>query len=216
MSSRRLRRVGRPQSGSGGFTLVELVVAMGLFAMLLAVLMTAVVGMEENLRKTQGIADASDQARLAFDRLDRQLRYATAVNRPVLVGQNWYLDFSTLNMSGSKECRQWRLDSAGQLMQQRSWTGTPAIAPAWVTAASGVVNDPASQQPFVFVGADAQHPTQQVVVDLVVQRGAKPPGHAETRVTLVARNTDPTTVTNGDNNGDGVSDQQVCQELPRS
>ena len=73
---------------TAGFTLVELVVAMGLFAVLLAVLMSAIIGMIGNLRKTQGIADASGQARVAFDRLDRQLRYATAVNRPVLVGQD--------------------------------------------------------------------------------------------------------------------------------
>src|SRR5664280_100746 len=85
---------GRACLRTAGFTLVELVVAMGLFAVLLVVLMFAIIGMIGNLRKTQGIADASGQARVAFDRLDRQLRYATAVNRPVLVGQDWYLDFA--------------------------------------------------------------------------------------------------------------------------
>ena len=207
---------GRACLRTAGFTLVELVVAMGLFAVLLAVLMSAIIGMIGNLRKTQGIADASGQARVAFDRLDRQLRYATAVNRPVLVGQDWYLDFATLNTSGQIECRQWRVEAATELLQQRTWTVAQAAPPSWAGVATGVVNNPASQPPFTFVAADAQNPTQQVTVDLVLTRGANPPGHAETRSTLVARNTDTTTATNADTNSDGVSDQQVCQEVARS
>jgi prepilin-type N-terminal cleavage/methylation domain-containing protein len=207
---------GRACLRTAGFTLVELVVAMGLFAVLLAVLMSAIIGMIGNLRKTQGIADASGQARVAFDRLDRQLRYATAVNRPVLVGQDWYLEFTTLDTAGQVGCRQWRVGGATDLLQQRAWTGAPVTPPSWAGVATGVVNNPASQPPFTFVAADAQHPTQQVTVDLVLTRGANPPGHAETRSTLVARNTDTTTATNADANGDGVSDQQVCQEVARS
>src|SRR5674536_356756 len=132
---------------TAGLTLVELVVAMGLYGVLRAVLMSAIIGMIGNLRKTQGIAGASGQARGAFDRLDRQLRYATAVNRPVLVGQDWYLDFATLNTSGQIECRQWRVEAATELLQQRTWpvgTVAPATPPSWAGVATGVVNNPAS------------------------------------------------------------------------
>ncbi len=199
-----------------GFTLIELIVAMGIFSIFLSVMTAAVGGMTNSLRKTQGIADSADQARRVFDRLDRQIRYADAVNRETKVGQNWYIEFRTFDSKGVKTCRQWRLVAAQHRLQERSWTGTPVPAPAWTTVATGVVNAPATQRPFTFVPAGTTRVRQQVQLQLFLERGGKAAGKAATQTVLVARNTGVSTVTNDDANGDGASDIQVCTEAGRS
>ncbi len=187
-----------------GFTLVELLVAMGLFAVLLTVMMGAIGAMTTDLRKTNGVSEAADQARRAFDRLDKQVRYADAISTPGKVGSDWYVEFLTTDTQGQHVCRQWRVEASTDRLQQRSWTPgtTPSSTPSWATVAVGVVNDPVALPPFV-AEPTAADSDQQLSIDLLVERGARPAGRAETKTTFSARNTD-LTVTN------------FCKEVTRS
>lgn len=203
--------------GEGGFTLVELLVAMGIFTTLLTFMVVAIGAMVTDLRKTQGIADASDQARRAFERLDKQVRYADAINAPTKVGTNWYVEFRTTDVQQRHLCRQWRLVTGTDQLQQRSWTAdtTPSPAPAWSPMAFGVVNDLTTQPPFGFLPATIERPHQQLTLRLVVRRGAKPSGTAETRTTFAARNTTTTTETNDATSTGVQSATPVCTEAGR-
>ena len=57
---------------------------MSIFAILLAVMMSVILGMTKSMNKTQSIADAAAQGLRAPQALDKELRYADWVN-PVAV-----------------------------------------------------------------------------------------------------------------------------------
>lgn len=206
----------RPRDDSG-YTLIELLVAMGLFTFLIVIFMSGIVQMTRSTVRVQNVTGSADEARRAFTRMDRQLRYASAVNRPVRVGDDWYLEFQTTSTGTTTgACTQWRLVDSGNRLQYRTWpdTGSPT-ASSWTTVASDVANDPTAQPPFSFAAADSTYTRQRVTLFLHVTDGQ--PGSAEVRATFVARNTSTATVTNADATpADGVSDSQVCQQVGRS
>jgi prepilin-type N-terminal cleavage/methylation domain-containing protein len=214
------RDASRRRGDDRGFTLVELLVAMGIFSIVLAIAFSAIAEMTRNVRKAQGLADATDVSRRIFLRMDKQVRYASAVNSATLVGSDWYLEYQTALASGTT-CSQWRLVDATDQLQVRSWTpsGTAAITvPAWTTIASGVVNRPtvAAEKPFTMVPADGTWSKQRLTVITRVRAGGQPSSTVSSETTFVAVNSSGGSVTNVDSNADGASDQQICQEVPRS
>lgn len=89
-------------------------------------------------------------------------------------------------------CRQWRV-LAGRL-ETRNWLVNPGgralgRAPAWVTVATGVINDVSVEPPFEFVAADASRVHQELRVNLRAQRSTRPLGRAQLKATFFARNT---------------------------
>ncbi len=205
---------GRPAAGrEGGFTLVEYIVAMGIFSIVIGVIVGGVNVMTNDLRKATSLSDATSVGRLALTRLDKQVRYANAINRPVKVGSDWYVEFSSTNSTGVKTCYQWRLVASTDTLQQRTWADTgsaPSSAPTWQTVAKTVVNDPTTQQPFTFLPSTT-YPLQGLSLYLVVSTGKISPGTVSTRTSIFARNTYTGTATNDDANSDGASDNPVCQ-----
>ncbi len=73
------RRVGSPAC-EGGFSLVEALIAMVLFVSVMSVMATPT--MTNNMRQAEGVSLATDQVRLGFQRLDKQVRYADAISPP--------------------------------------------------------------------------------------------------------------------------------------
>lgn len=70
----------RIRSGSdSGFTLVELLVAMVVFSMLGGILMSTVVGSAETAKTTKQSTDINEEARLALNRMSRELRQASDI-----------------------------------------------------------------------------------------------------------------------------------------
>src|SRR5665213_2294410 len=126
------------------------------------------------------------------------MRYADFVNTETTgASGDRYVSFEGLTNTGASQCYQWRIHTGG-LLQQRSWVSTAAntaaataTSPGWQTVATGVVN-PLASKPFtvtsVGVGVAAGATFQQVVVDLVLQGRSSQVGHAETKLTIVARN----------------------------
>ena len=66
-----------------GMTLVELLVAMGIFSLVLAVFGAGVVSMTKSTARVSATSDVTNEARRAFSLLDKQVRYATAINSPL-------------------------------------------------------------------------------------------------------------------------------------
>jgi hypothetical protein len=206
----------RRSAASAGYTMVELVVTMSIFMVVVALMMAAVTTLSSTLRKTTNLADATTSSRNTFNRLDRQLRYATAINRPTQVGNDWYIEFSALNDGGVDLCHQWRLVSATDKLQQRAWTAGTTTTPTWSTVTTGVTNDPTTLPPFTFVKATTASTYQGVSVTLKIINGSLNPSTVTTTSALQGRNTSVETVTNADDNSDGASDNPVCTTFGRS
>ncbi|MHB8340289.1 MAG: prepilin-type N-terminal cleavage/methylation domain-containing protein [Mycobacteriales bacterium] len=195
----------------GGFTLIEMMVAIIILSIFMALVSTAVVQMVHATLKTQAVGDSQFQLDTAFLRLDREVRYASAINPPGQTGSDWYVEFLTTN-TGTAQCTQLRFDPASRLLQQRTWTstGAPVPTPPWVTLAAGIVNNPTTQPPFTFTPSGTALVRQQLGIWLFSASG---PGVANavstTSLTFSALNSSPSSVTN-------TAGKFVCTEVARS
>jgi Tfp pilus assembly protein PilW len=212
--ARRSCRAGsRPD---GGFTIVELGVAMVVTAVLLAAVATALTSVVGAYRKVQDTTLADDRGRVILDRIDRDLRQASAVNLPQTVGGAAFVEYQTDvgDPAAPPSCTQWRLDGSAHLLAVRTWTlPAPAIAPGWATVATGVVNDLTAEPPFTLAAPGATAQREQLAVQL---RLALPKGQALTKATVAARNSSASTGAAADADGDGVPDAPVCLTFGRS
>ncbi len=164
------RRLSRTRDSDGGFTIIELLVSMILMAVISTTFLAAINAIFSGIHKQQGIVNAADGNRRAFLLLDKQVRYASAINTPGTAADgNYYVEYQWSKSTGSVDdvvCSQWRLNPTKDLLQYRSWPSgsTPTPTPAWTTVDTGVVNNPSTQPPFWLLGPTAQGATMQYQV----------------------------------------------------
>ncbi len=169
---RRVRVFTRHDRNDGGMTLIELLVAMGLFTILIGVFMSGVAAMTSVTVRIQAAADSSDEVRRAYQRLDKQLRYADAVNRPGVVAGKQYIEFRSPapDAASSPVCTQYRLNGSADTLEYRTWDDAAgATATSWAVVASNVMNNPATEPAFTFLPTDGDHNKQRVTVYLKVE-----------------------------------------------
>jgi prepilin-type N-terminal cleavage/methylation domain-containing protein len=207
------RRGGRsrprtPLRDDGGFSLVELVAAMAIFTIVIVISLAALRGMVTTTVRTTQVADARVEADRLYNRLDKIVPYASAVNPAGQAGGDWWVEFRTDVAAGGLAARCWqlRLDDSDAVARLRSWPpGDPASVSAWTTVATGaVVRD--GVPPFTMAPADESVARQRLTLALDVALAGAPPYPLDT--TFTARNTSGATSTN-----DGTP---VCQEVSRS
>ena len=203
-----------------GLTLIELLVSMGIFTIVIAVFMAGVVSMTRSTTHSQEVTDAGNAVRRAFQTMDKQIRYASAINFPGVapVSGNHYVEFRTESQPNGLAplCTQWRLNVATKELQSRTWRDPGTTRTAWVTMATNVRNKltaPGSQPPFVLKPAGGNLVRQQLAVTVVSGRGTSPIG-ADTSTVFVARNSSKNSLSNADLVAPvGVSDFPVCSNL---
>ena len=217
----RLREAVRRRDDAG-MTLVELLVAMGIFTLVIAIFMGGVVMMTRGTVRADVTSASGDSVRNVFQRLERQVRYAESVNYPGTGPSGaTYVEFRTgaaVSSTGQAMCTQWRWDPSSGDLQSRSWRdASGATVPPWSTVIGQVLADKLPEgsgprpYPFQVLQADAgkNQPRQRLVLRLRVGDDV-----ADARVvsetTFVARNSTIASVSNADANNDGQSDTQVC------
>jgi prepilin-type N-terminal cleavage/methylation domain-containing protein len=155
---RRIADPAAPQRDDAGVSLVEMMVTMGVMGIVMVVFTTGIAQLYWASRRTETQAVAQSQLYLAFQRFDRELRYASSISdeSPVAVGgTRWYVEFAEADPT---KCVRLRLDTTanpppnGQdgagVLQLIRWTlGTPPTATSpWTTIASNLVAD--ADKPF--------------------------------------------------------------------
>lgn len=138
-SARRRRR-----GGDDGFTMVELLVSMFLFALVLTLISSAVLVMVHSLRKQQGQSDDLDAGRKVVTLLDHQVRYANTVRAVSTTGTATYIAWQTGDTNQPQSCTLWRFDSAAQTLAYKTWdivtsTNGATNVSAWHPEAFNVV-----------------------------------------------------------------------------
>jgi type II secretory pathway pseudopilin PulG len=105
--------VTRPaRHDDAGFSLIEVVVTAGMVLVLMVVFTTAILQVFGNSGRAESTAAAQSQLRLAFQRIDRELRYASWIAVPGKVSTSWYVEFAS---SDGTECLQLRLRTTSAL-----------------------------------------------------------------------------------------------------
>lgn len=125
------RRLG----GDDGMTLMELMVGMGIMTIFMGIFTTAVVAMFSSTSKTQAVKNSSTALNTVFDRLDRQVRYASVIDQPIKTTINpttveWSVAFRTDDPTSttSATCNELKIRQVpGSTLEQlveRTWTRT--------------------------------------------------------------------------------------------
>lgn len=185
------RRVRRPaRRGEDGYSLIEVVVTSGMISVLMVIFTTAILQVFRTSGQVESSAAARSQLQLAFQRIDRELRYASWIADPGTRGAGstlvHYVEFAS---SDNTECLQLRLrptnplapaddpDGQGVLQLIRWAPGSPLVKkqPDQTIASQLVVDEP----PF----------ERQLAGDLTVDPGvpAFTPDFNRLRVRLSAR-----------------------------
>ncbi|MDI6097331.1 prepilin-type N-terminal cleavage/methylation domain-containing protein [Actinoplanes sp. NEAU-A12] len=122
-----------PTSDDAGVTLVEVMTAMALSGVVMAIFTTAMIQVYRAVDATENVSVSQTQLHLVFRFLDREIRYASGVTEPntTAVGGAWYVEFlGTDPAAGGPACHQLRLDGSG-VLRQLTWTpGSPPGAGA--------------------------------------------------------------------------------------
>jgi prepilin-type N-terminal cleavage/methylation domain-containing protein len=133
----RRRRPVRTQGRDDGFSLIELMVTIGVMSVVGAIFTAAILLVYQTTVRTESISIAQAQLQRAFERFDKELRYASWIAEPGRFGTAWYVEFAAADET---QCRQLRFETAVPperdndidgygLLQMISWTrGTPPVA----------------------------------------------------------------------------------------
>jgi prepilin-type N-terminal cleavage/methylation domain-containing protein len=92
-----------------GFTMAEILVTMGVMSVVMVVFTAAILQMYRTSAKAESISIVQAQLQTAFQRFDRQLRYASWIAQPGQVRTAWYVEWAGYDGS---QCYQLRLETA--------------------------------------------------------------------------------------------------------
>lgn len=148
--------------GDRGFTLVELLVAMTIFSLLMAVLTALFITMLGQASDNLGRQRAVEQSRLGLSQIDRQVRSGNLILDPSLDGvpqsgvpANYSLRIFTQEGTSGDKCVQWRVifpsatSKFGQL-EFRSWKPADiTTVTSWSRVASNLVAPTVAFDPLV-------------------------------------------------------------------
>ena len=149
-------------SDQAGMTLPELMVSMVVAALILGAFLTIMTAAQKDIIHQTNRSNTNDQARVAMEQIDRELRSATVLydpsGEPAPSVPYYGLRFETQANAptrGGRTCVQYRI-SNDQLLK-RTWpSGNSAAATGWWVVADGVLNYDQGVQAFTLDSTSAE------------------------------------------------------------
>jgi type II secretory pathway component PulJ len=148
------RRLERMRvGGEAGFTLIDLLVAMTIMSVVMAVFTIGMLQMYAATNRTVNVSTAQAEINRMYLRLERSIRYASAITTeptPALAlapqvrsDGNFYIQYLTNNVQ-PPVCQQLRLNRTDRTLQYREWNSgtTLSITAGWQTLVSNVYYNP--------------------------------------------------------------------------
>jgi len=179
MPMRPSRTLRRRLRGQEGFTLAELMVAMMILGIVLPVFYGVLSSVQQSTVRNDFLSRANDQARLAVEELDREIRSGNVLYDPgTETPANYTLRIYTQTNATTRAptfgnpgyvCALWTIDDEDRLIKNIWPPLKPEEATGWRVVAEGVVNrvmDPAV--PAFALDADPNRGSRTVGITLVV------------------------------------------------
>ena len=217
---RRLTALTARAQDDQGFSLLELIVALGVFSLFIAMAISTFSTIGNAVVTARSRANSATSVLDVFQTMDRQVRYADAINFAGLgPSGDSYIEFhvaASATTAGIATCTQWRYVPANGTVGVpgtigfRHWNEGATPPAGWQIKATDVDGAASGIYPFSLTPATAGVSTLQQIV-LTITAGNTLPGNTTlASVGFVARNSLPTPQSNFDSNGDGNSDNPVC------
>jgi len=216
---RRLHAVLERLRDQRGFTLTEVLIAILIFGFVIAMGSMSVVQLAQAGSAAKVRALSSSNVIVGYETLDRQVRYADAINFPgVGASGDAYVEFRIPKAARvdsanptSDLCVQWRYNPDTGVLQSRRWdaVASPTL-PAFSTKARLVTATASATYPFQMIPAAAGGATTQALRITLEAGSSQNEGRTSINTVIVARNSSFGSVSNTDANGDGRSDTPVC------
>ncbi|GAA3440882.1 PulJ/GspJ family protein [Planomonospora venezuelensis] len=153
--ARRLRDVRA--SGDAGISLIEILVTIGVMGVVMTMFTTGVLQVYRTVNTVESLSTAQSQLHVAYQRLDREIRYASWLSAVRGDGDHWYVGFAYMDFPDEDAqtpqpvnaqtrqpwCGRLRLDLGTGVLQLQRWTpgSPPAAGTPGETLASHVVTD---------------------------------------------------------------------------
>jgi Tfp pilus assembly protein PilW len=184
----------RDRNGSDerGIGLVDLLIAMMILSIVVVIFGNALIAVQRGAQSEDYRSQNNDQARLAIEQLDREIRSAnytydpsTETSRTLGSGlTNGYAlriygqaNAATRNPAPGYLCELWQITSSGDL-QWRTWAPyQSSSASSWITIASGIVNRSNGVTAFTLDPNNPGYGTSSAVnrtIDIVIQADVNP------------------------------------------
>lgn len=198
-----LVRTSRQLSREEGMTLVELLVAISILGIVALVFTSTLGAVQRRVVDQERLSRTLDQARLAIQQLDREIRSGNVLYDPALENAGvpscaGCLPGYTLRVytqsnaptRGGYRCGLWQIDDQRRLLVRYWPPSDPADATAWRVVATGVVNRELSEPAFELED-DPLKGDRTVNVSLAVNEDlANRPGQTvRVQASLTGRNT---------------------------
>jgi prepilin-type N-terminal cleavage/methylation domain-containing protein len=137
-------RLDRATSDDSGFTMIEIVVVMVIMTVVLIIFTSGITQAFSAENKNDTAASAENQLVVAFQRLDKEARYASAISNPGTQSGDPVVEFLTPVLTSlTNTCTEVRLHTSTGQLQQRTWTqgavGATPSPTAWQQLASSVI-----------------------------------------------------------------------------
>jgi prepilin-type N-terminal cleavage/methylation domain-containing protein len=180
------------EHGASGFTIIELMVAMMIFSIFLAIITTSVIALTRASSRIQVAAVSTNQELAVFQRLDHAIRYADGINLQGTGSSGAsYIEFRTPSdstSSGLTMCTQWKYDPTKATVASRSWQdGNFSTVSPWSVLLTNVANDGGPNYPFAFIAPDNNGRSLEEMT-LTLDAGNSVVKGAAVSTTFVARN----------------------------
>ncbi|HEX6261605.1 MAG TPA: hypothetical protein VF097_02025 [Actinomycetota bacterium] len=202
----RLARLRKEQSG---VTIPEVTIALSVMLLVAGAFLSVVISLQANLVRQQRRSENNDQARLAIEQLDREIRSGNVLYNPATeadpyYGLRIYTQANAPTRTPSFQCVQWLIED--DQLKRRSWPpNQPELAGSWRVVAEGIVNRTLGEEAFQ-LDPEPSKGNRTVMIKLTVN-GDLPDDPAATiriQTSLTGRNTSL-----------GFS-SDVCADLPAS
>jgi len=191
------RAMARLRCGERGMTLVELLVAMAIMGLVGVVFTSVLASVQRRVVDQEYLDRNNEQARLAIQQLDREIRSGNVLYDPALeTPANYRLRIYTQTNADTRDpapgylCVLWELTEDG-VLRTRWWPpGEPGQASDWRVVAEGIVNRDLGQPAFS-LDPDPNKGGRTIHVELHVNADLDGRGFATTTVesSLTGRNT---------------------------
>lgn len=133
------RSSSQVHAGESGQTIVELAVAMAILGVVVTAFVGVLSSVQTALVREETRSATVDQARLAIEAIDREVRSGNVLYDPANATPTAYYGMRVYTQSnGTARCVQYQVQS--QSLLRRSWLSGSGTATAWRTVATGIVN----------------------------------------------------------------------------